>query len=68
MSWLLDTNFVIDAVKGQPSVRGRPEQLQAVDVPLSPIVLRELDMNCRAGVGARRDSGYRYVVCVWPIG
>ena len=45
MLWLLDTNIVIAAVKGLPSVRARLEHVQAVDVVLSPIVLGELEFG-----------------------
>ena len=42
MLYLLDTNIVIAAVKGVPSVRSRLELVLAVDVVLSPVVLGEL--------------------------
>lgn len=45
MLWLLDTNIVIAAVKGVPSVRARLQQVLAVDVVLSPIVLGELQFS-----------------------
>lgn len=45
MLWLLDTNIVIAAVKGVPSVRARLQQVLAVDVVLSPIVLGELQFG-----------------------
>lgn len=45
MLWLLDTNIVIAAVKGQPAVRARLERVRAVDVVLSPIVLGELEFG-----------------------
>lgn len=45
MAWLLDTNILIAAVKGVPSVRAHLEKVRAVDVLLSPIVLGELELG-----------------------
>jgi tRNA(fMet)-specific endonuclease VapC len=45
MHYLLDTNIVIAAVKGVPSVRTRLEQVLAADVVLSPVVLGELQFG-----------------------
>ena len=45
MAWLLDTNILIAAVKGVPSVRAHLEKVRAVDVLLSPIVLGELEFG-----------------------
>lgn len=45
MVWLLDTNIIIAAVKGVPSVQAHLQKVQAVDVLLSPIVLGELEFG-----------------------
>jgi len=45
MAWLLDTNIIIAAVKGVPSVRGHLQKVRAVDVMLSPIVIGELEFG-----------------------
>lgn len=57
MLWLLDTNIVIAAVKGVPSVRARLQQVLAVDVVLSPIVLGELQFGAEKSRFPERNRG-----------
>lgn len=55
MAWLLDTNIIIAAVKGTPSVRAHLQKVQAVDVLLSPIVLGELELGAEKSAYPERN-------------
>lgn len=45
MAYLLDTNIIIAAMKGQPAVCRQLEQIPATDIVLSVIVLGELQFG-----------------------
>lgn len=45
MSYLLDTNIFIAALKAHPAVRMRLERIPAAEIILSPIVLGELELG-----------------------
>lgn len=55
MAWLLDTNIIIAAVKGVPSVRAYLQKVRAVDVLLSPIVLGELEFGAEKSACPERN-------------
>ena len=55
MFWLLDTNIIIAAVKGVPSVRAYLQKVRAVDVLLSPIVLGELEFGAEKSAFPERN-------------
>lgn len=54
--YLLDTNIVIAAMKGQPGVRARLERTPLQEIALSPIVLGEL--ACGAEKSANRQRNF----------
>lgn len=55
MAWLLDTNIIIAAVKGVPSVRTHLQKVRAVEVLLSPIVLGELEFGAEKSAYPERN-------------
>lgn len=55
MAWLLDTNIMIAAIKGVPSVRTHLQKVRAVDVLLSPIVLGELEFGAEKSAYPERN-------------
>ena len=55
MAWLLDTNIIIAAVKGIPSVRTQLQRVRAVEVLLSPIVLGELELDAKKSAYPKRN-------------
>jgi tRNA(fMet)-specific endonuclease VapC len=55
MAWLLDTNIIIAAVKGVPTVQARLQTVQAVDVWVSPIVLGELEFGAEKSAFPERN-------------
>ncbi len=50
-----DTNIIIAAVKGVPSVRAYLQKVRAVDVLLSPIVLGELEFGAEKSACPERN-------------
>lgn len=55
MSYLLDTNIFIAALKGHPAVRARLETLPAAAILLSPIVLGKLETGVEKSAQIERN-------------
>ncbi len=53
--YLLDTNIVIAAMKGQPEVRARLERTPLQEIALSPIVLGELAFGAEKSANRQRN-------------
>lgn len=55
MSYLLDTNIFIAALKAHPAVRARLESLPASSIMLSPVVLGELETGVEKSTQVERN-------------
>lgn len=55
MAWLLDTNIIIAAMKGAPSIRTYLQKVPATEVLLSPIVLGELEFGIEKSAYPERN-------------
>ncbi|MBW7925037.1 MAG: PIN domain-containing protein [Burkholderiaceae bacterium] len=57
--YLLDTNIIIAAMKGQAEVRARLERTPLEAIVLSPIVLGELEFGAEKSADRQRNFGQR---------
>lgn len=55
MRYLLDTNIVIAAMKGNPAVVGRLESTPLANLILSPVVLGELEFGAEKSAHSERN-------------
>jgi hypothetical protein len=64
----VNTNIMIAAVKGVPSVRGHLQKVRAVDVMLSPIVIGELEFGAEKSAFPDRNRAKLQTVILWKDG